>query len=281
MHWKVKSAAFRILSAVPYGGKLHHTLQRHITHEWPRAEPVLDELIVAARDILAAGGERGPLEQAHFLEIGSGRDLCVAIALRLMGVGAVTTIDVERLAQLDLINHSAQYLGRQLGVGVPVFACFEDLLAFGVDYRAPMVLEEFDCLRYDCFYSVDTLEHIPAEALSVILVAAKARLKPDGLTVHIIDYSDHFARGSGASRLNFLRYSDRDWKPHNSRFLFTNRLRHSQYIALFERAGFRSIVGAPVCIDSEDLRIGDFAAKFQTMSVEDLSAIRAVITARA
>ena len=130
VHWKAKSAAFRILSVMPFGEVLHHVLQRHVTHEWPRSESVLDELIVAARDILAACHFAGNLSEAQFLEIGSGRDVAVALALRMLGVGAVVTIDVERLAQLDLINHSAQYLGRKLHYQVPVFTSFEELFAF-------------------------------------------------------------------------------------------------------------------------------------------------------
>ena len=254
-------------------------LQRYVTREWPRSDAVLDELIVAAQDILAAVGSPGSLADARFLEIGSGRDLAVALALRMSGVGTVVTIDVERLAQLDLINHSAQYLGRKLQYDVPVFASFEELRAFGVDYRAPIDLREIDDASYDCFYSVDTLEHIPADTLPIILSAARSRLKSNGMTAHIIDYSDHFARGSGASRLNFLRYSDRGWESHNSRFLFMNRLRHSQYMTLFANAGFRSIVGTPFCIDVADLTIGDFDEKFQKMSVRDLTALRALITA--
>lgn len=241
---------------------------------------MLDELIVAARDILAACHFAGNLSEAQFLEIGSGRDVAVALALRMLGVGAVVTIDVERLAQLDLINHSAQYLGRKLHYQVPVFTSFEELFAFGVDYRAPIHLEEIENASYDCFYSVDTLEHIPADTLPIILSAARSRLKPNGMTAHIIDYSDHFARGSGASRLNFLRYSDREWESHNSRFLFMNRLRHSQYITLFANAGFRSIVGTPFCIDVADLTMGDFDEKFRTMPMQDLTALRALITAQ-
>ena len=280
MHWKTKSAAFRILSAIPFGGTIHHLLQRHVTHEWPRAEPVLDELIVAAREILAAASIAGDPGKASFVEIGAGRDVAVALALRMLGVGSVTTLDIDRLARIDLVNHSAQYMARQIGVTVPSFASFDDLAAYGVTYRAPLRITDIEDERFDCFYSVDTLEHIPAEPLAEVLAAARARLKPGGITVHIIDYSDHYARGSGASRLNFLRYSDRDWEAHNSRLLYMNRLRHSQFLDLFAKAGFQSIDDAPFRLDAADVPMNELDAKFRAMSIEDVATLHARISAR-
>ncbi|MDI1325517.1 MAG: class I SAM-dependent methyltransferase [Brevundimonas sp.] len=280
MHWKAKSAAFRILSAVPFGGAIHHALQRHVTHEWPRPDSALDELFVGAQALLSAAAIQGDLSKTRFLEIGAGRDLSIALAVRMMGVGSVTTLDVDRLARIDLINQSAQYMARRLGMTVPVFASFDDLIAFGVDYRAPMRITGIDEEHFDCFYSVDTLEHIPPTSLIEILAAARARLKPDGVTVHMIDYSDHYARGGGVSRVNFLRYSDRQWEPHNSRFLYMNRLRHSQFLDLFEKAGFRSIDAEPFRLDPAEVPMDEVDARFRAMSIDDVATLRAQITAR-
>lgn len=280
MYWKTKSAAFRILSTIPFGGTIHHLLQRHVTREWPRAEPVLDQLIVAARDILAAADIDGNLGKMRFLEIGAGRDLAAALAMRMLGVGSVTTLDIDRLAQIDLINHAAQYIARQVGASVPNFANFDDLAAFGIDYRAPMRITEIGEESFDCFYSVDTLEHIPPAPLAEVLTTSRTRLKPGGVAVHIIDYSDHYARQGGASRINFLRYSDRDWEPHNSRFLYMNRLRHSQFLELFEKAGFRSIDAHPFRLDAAEIPLDELDAKFQAMSIDDVTTLRARIAAR-
>ena len=280
MHWKTKSAAFGILSKMPFGGTLHHWLQRHVTHEWPRSDAVLDELIVAARDIIDAAGVQASINGTRFLEIGAGRDLAVALALRMMGVGGVTAIDIDRLAQLDLVNHSAQYMALRLGVDVPVFGSFDALCAFGIDYRAPLQMDDVDDFGYDCFYSVDTLEHIPAAILPSVLSAGRSRLKSDGITVHIIDYSDHYARGTGASRLNFLRYSDRGWAAYNSRFLFMNRLRHSEYMTLFAQSGYHDIIDTPFHLDDTDVPVVDFDRRFRVMPMADLTALRALISGR-
>ncbi|WP_194953333.1 class I SAM-dependent methyltransferase [Sphingopyxis solisilvae] len=280
MHWKTKSAAFRILSAIPFGDTIHHLLQRHVTREWPRSEPVLDQLIVAARDILAAAAIDGDLGETRFLEIGAGRDLATALALRLLGVGSVTTLDIDRLARIDLVNHAAQYIARRVGVSVPSIAGFDDLAAFGIDYRAPMRITDIGEERFDCFYSVDTLEHIPPAPLAQVLGTSRERLKPDGVAVHIIDYSDHYAREDGASRINFLRYSDRDWEPHNSRFLYMNRLRHSQFLEMFEKAGFRSIDADPFRLDAAEIPLDELDPKFRGMPIDDIATLRARVAAR-
>lgn len=281
MHWKTKSAAFRILSAIPFGGAIHHLLQRHVTREWPRPTPVIDQLIVAARDILAAASVDGDLDKARFLEIGAGRDLAAALAMRMLGVGSVTTLDIDRLARIDLINHAARHIAEQLGLAPPSFAEFEDLAEFGIIYRAPMRITDISDESFDCFYSIDTLEHIPPVPLAEVLTTSRMRLKPGGIAVHIIDYSDHYAREGGASRINFLRYSDRDWERHNSKFLYMNRLRHGQFLELFEKAGYRTIDADPFSLDVTEIPVSELDPKFQAMSVGDVAIIRARIAARA
>lgn len=281
MHWKTKSAAFRILSAIPFGGAIHHLLQRHVTREWPRPTPVIDQLIVAARDILAAASVDGDLDKARFLEIGAGRDLAAALAMRMLGVGSVTTLDIDRLARIDLINHAARHIAEQLGLAPPSFAEFEDLAEFGIIYRAPMRITDISDESFDCFYSIYTLEHIPPVPLAEVLTTSRMRLKPGGIAVHIIDYSDHYAREGGASRINFLRYSDRDWERHNSKFLYMNRLRHGQFLELFEKAGYRTIDADPFSLDVTEIPVSELDPKFQAMSVGDVAIIRARIAARA
>lgn len=281
MHWKTKSAAFRALSVAPFGASIHYALQRHVTREWPRSLTVLDELIVAAREILESARIGTELGSARYLEIGAGRDLAVAVALRMLGVGSVTTIDIDRLGRIDLVNHSASYMARQLGVAEPRFRDFDDLRAFGVNYLAPKRITEIaEGEKFDCFYSVDTLEHIPEPALREILAAARQRLAPDGTTVHLIDYSDHYARGGGSSRLNFLSFSDEDWQPHNSRFMYLNRLRHSEFLKLFENSGFGSIEAYPFQLSREEVQALELDARFRAMSFEDIATLRARVIAR-
>src|SRR5690606_18151885 len=122
----------------------------------------------------------------------------------------------------------ARTLAMELKKPVPQFDSWKQLEAFGVRYMAPHdIAEQPDIGPFDAFLSNEVLEHIPADALRRIFAATRIFLKPGGLSIHSIDYSDHFARDTGVSRYNFLIYDDKDWKPYNSRFQYVNRLRHS------------------------------------------------------
>ena len=69
---------------------------------------------------------------------------------------------------------------------------------------------------------------------------AKRIIKKDGVAIHFIDLSDHFQhQDKSISGINFLRYSDEEWDNiAGSQFAYCNRLRASDYLALFEGLGF-------------------------------------------
>lgn len=277
MYWKTKAAIFRALKYCPFPQHLLYQLQRHGTHMWPRPPTALDELTAAARRIHAAAAGRAD----QFLEIGAGRDLTVAIALRLMGVRRITCVDVTRLAKLPLIRHAAKHIASNLGKPAPIFETWHDLEAFGISYVAPASLTDaaLPNASFDCFYSVDTLEHIPPSALTDTLIAARALLKPNGLSVHLIDYSDHFARDTDLSRFNFLTYDDKTWLPFNTRFHYVNRLRHSQVVALFNTSGFIITHAEPEVVEAQPAISEHLAPQFRSMDLNDLFTLRSLIVA--
>lgn len=282
MNWKLKARVFRLLANLPFGSEVHHLLQRHVTKEWPRRVSVLDELLIAAKRVLAASSGMGGLDlpSAHFLEIGAGRDLAVAIALRLMGVGRITCVDVTRLAKLDLIRHAATYLSARLGVPCPTLSSWTDLEKFGILYVAPAYLESADLAAssFDAFYSVDTLEHIPPVDLVTVLKAGRGLLKPAGVMVHLIDYGDHYASGdSSLSRFNFLTYTDAGWQRFSSNFQYVNRLRHSQFVRLFKNVGMQIDKAEAVVEDVQPQIIEGLAPEFSSFDAEDLFTVRAMI----
>jgi SAM-dependent methyltransferase len=276
MRWKIKAYIFRTLSVMPFGTHLHFQLQKHVTKEWPRSSSTLEQLLIAARRVYqTTEGHR-----QHFLEIGAGRDLAVAVALRLMGVERVTCVDVSRLAQPGLVDHAATYMAERLGVAVPKFHSWSDIERFGISYRAPTRLQNatLEPSSFDCFFSIDTLEHIPPEDLREVLMEVKCLLKPGGLSVHCIDYGDHYARSDNRlSRFNFLTYTERDWRPFNTRYQYVNRLRHSQYLKLFADVGMKLIRDEPDIAPPQQPILDHLAPQFREFDVPDLFTIRAMI----
>jgi len=88
-------------------------------------------------------------------------------------------------------------------------------------------------------------EHITPEVIEEIIWQCGRILRPQGAMCHIMDKSDHWEHDDKSiSRLNFLRYED-GWfwriacfNPQN----YQNRLRHPDYLAMFHRCGWESVV---------------------------------------
>ncbi len=102
----------------------------------------------------------------------------------------------------------------------------------------------------DFHTSCSVFEHIPLEALERILKEGNKIIKTNGLFVHRIDYSDHFSHtDQSISAINFLQYSDNEWNKFANRYMYMNRLRHDDFISLFESVGHH-IIDAQTNTDS-------------------------------
>lgn len=90
-------------------------------------------------------------------------------------------------------------------------------------------------------------EHIPPAVLTGILNEGNRILHPEGLFFNRIDYTDHFSYSDKTiSPINFLQYSDAEWEKYaGNRFMYMNRLRHDDFIALFESAGHAILATGP------------------------------------
>ncbi|MGV7215892.1 class I SAM-dependent methyltransferase [Bradyrhizobium sp. UFLA05-112] len=268
MDWRIKALAFRALD-LPGGAHAHYFLQRHVTRNWPRPVKRLDGLSTAARRLCEDYTRHTGGPPTSVLEIGAGRDLAVPLTLRKLGVQRVIASDIEPLAKIDLVQHAAMHILPNRS-----FANWDELRSFGIDYRAPHHVSSADS-EVDCTCSHEVLEHVPADQLKPLLSGLRAVTK--GLTIHSIDYSDHYARSDeSVSRFNFLRYSDTEWRPFNSGKQYVNRLRHSDYVRLFEEAGF-TILDATT-IPGEP--ISGVAEQFLRYDQDDLFAIKGRIIAR-
>jgi hypothetical protein len=108
----------------------------------------------------------------------------------------------------------------------------------------------------DFHTSHKVLEHIPPEQLVLILKEGNRIIRPEGLFVHMVDYSDHFSHSDeGISRINFLQYSDAEWAKYaGNKYMYMNRLRHDDILKLFESADHR-ILTATTPVDERSRRL--------------------------
>ena len=98
--------------------------------------------------------------------------------------------------------------------------------------------------------------------------------------MHDIDYSDHYARGAAISRHNFLVFEDREWKYYNSSFQYVNRLRHSEYLAMHERAALEVIEVETYSEDLPSQVANNLVERFRAFEPNDLKIIHSRIISR-
>ena len=82
----------------------------------------------------------------------------------------------------------------------------------------------------------------------IVCTDSSSTTKSVGLRfIHRIDYSDHFSHSDQSiSPINFLQYSDDEWERYaGNRYMYMNRLRHDDFISLFESAGHRIVEAQP------------------------------------
>jgi hypothetical protein len=114
-----------------------------------------------------------------------------------------------------------------------------------------------------------------------VLVDARKLLTPEGLAIHAIDYSDHYARShSGLSRFNFLTFSSADWGKYNPSLHYVNRLRHSEFVRLFNEAGYELVLNQPTVAAADESILRQLADEFKELSVDDLFTLRAWVVGR-
>ena len=169
----------------------------------------------------------------------------------------------------------------------------EDILA-RIDYRAPVPVDRlpFADRSVDLVFSIAALEHVPRPAETVAEMSRV--LRPGGLAVHEIDVKHH----GSADPLAFLSWSEADYlekaRPYGEgRSLegilagawrgevFCNRLRRSDWQALFEDRGFEVLeVETVLAVDPALVQRERFVEPFRSRPLDDLAVLSFRIVAR-
>lgn len=264
MRWKLKAKIQNIVSLLPSSASYasYYWIQKHFG-ELRRINPVtrLSAGIETWKRIKKLGCD---LSGKVFLEIGTGRVPLVPLAYWLMGAEKIITIDLNPYLKGELIRESLRYISDNNEEIQNLFGTLldkkrlDDLLAFSenadfstrrfldlcrIDYVAPgnAAKTDFPPRSVDFHTSYTVFEHIPPEVLKQILEEGNRIVRSNGLFVHRIDYSDHFSHSDQKiSAINFLQYSDDEWKRYaGNRYMYMNRLRHDDFISIFQSAGHR------------------------------------------
>ncbi|MGN6671456.1 MAG: hypothetical protein ACTHJ4_07975 [Candidatus Nucleicultricaceae bacterium] len=251
MNWKIKAALHHAFNIMPFGDQFYYWIQKYVTRSLSRrmdAESSYFKDIHTHLEVFKASPVS--LDGARYYEFGAGWDLFQNILFMKHGMREQHLVDIKSLARADLINAMISYVREHpLKEAVKRDLPFvrqkhlrDDLAAYyGIYYRAPMDAQKtiFQSESMDFIATTHTLEHIPYDVLKHIMKECY-RLSHDETRISmIIDYQDHFSYADARlTPYNFMQYSKRAWCWFNPSNHYQNRLRHSDYKALFMEAGF-------------------------------------------
>jgi len=259
MHWKHKASIQNLLGRLPpdLGNPIYYKLQRRFGG-LQRPDP-LSRLSAGIEVVRRIHRFERSAESAVFLEVGTGHQLALPLTLWLCGASEVTTVDLNRYLKETLVLNDIKYLRRHeeevrnLFSGISRSRLFDErfrrlisganslrelLSLTNIRYWAPA---DASCLpleatSIDYHVSFTVLEHIPVPGLKGIFQEGRRVLRPGGLFIHGIDFTDHFAHSDDAiSSVNFLQFSESEWEGlAGNRFMFHNRLRVDEFQNLLQ-----------------------------------------------
>lgn len=252
------------IAMLPLSDQIYYAMQRTVGSLRPgRQDPLewFDAALTMTKWIEGAGQE---VAGRRFLEVGTGHNVYVPLALWLCGADEVVTVDLNTYLSDTLIAEMSEFVRRNQDAVVSAFGTeaqqplFQERLRkliklrggkselremTNISYLSPADASRLDFPdeTFDFHISHAVFEHIPPAIIAAILAEARRLLKPRGLLVHVIDPSDHFAHGDASiTAINFLQFSEREWgRWAGNKFMYHNRLRAFEYLKLFEQAGVR------------------------------------------
>lgn len=260
--WKFKAKIQNTIAALPFfANAIYFGVQRSVGGLRREKINPLSRMSAAAGMVEWAESAGMDVTGKTVLEVGTGHMVDLPIGMWLCGAARVITVDLNPYLSRSLISEARDFVRQNSDQVIQLFAdrkthLFEErlklltgtsvsndklLTAMNIDYMSPADAAKLPIEPHsvDLHVSHTVFEHIPHDVLSAILTEAKRILKPDGLLIHNIDPSDHFAHDdSSITRINFLRFSDSEWEQlAGNRFMFHNRLRASDFVRVFEDAG--------------------------------------------
>lgn len=178
------------------------------------------------------------------LELGPGDSLFSALSVYSLGGSEIYLIDVAPFATRDMSGYRqmAAFLSSK-ELRVPdldsAFSLEQVLEVCGAHYGT----SGLDSLRsvpsgsVDIIWSQSVLQHIRRDEFADIIKESRRVIRPDGVCSHSVDLKDCLG-----GRLNNLRFPEQLWERNfmaKSGF-YTNRIRFSEMLRLFEQAGFET-----------------------------------------
>ncbi len=262
MNWRYKGALQRAIGRAPGGDLLHYYVQRYAGG----LRDLGGELTAKLEDWRLMVGHLGTagisVAGTRFFEMGTGWYPTFPMCLYLGGAASVDTIDLTRHMRADLTLDAAEWLGWQTAAiavatrqpageierrhsrlldALRTGASIEDASSGVIRYRAPGDASRTALPEHtlDVVFSNSVLEHVPGPVIAACFTEARRILRPGAVMFQSVNCGDHYAyTDKSIDQLNYLRFSDDEWRQWDNKFLYQNRLRAIDFTTMARAAGF-------------------------------------------
>jgi cyclopropane fatty-acyl-phospholipid synthase-like methyltransferase len=205
------------------------------------------------------------------LELGTGWMHWYAIYLRMAFECRMLTVDVWDNRQLDALKSAfSRLLQSSLRDEICESETFEELYAkLGMTHHIIPSgrLNSFSDLT--SVFSMHVMEHVPRTTIEAVIGDMYAAMKPGHHTIHQIGIDDHLAHyDSRESHKRYISFSEGTWCWFfENDVQYHNRLQPSDFVDLFEAAGFKLVHREQENTDISELRV---SPQFSSYGPDDL-----------
>jgi hypothetical protein len=116
---------------------------------------------------------------------------------------------------------------------------------------------------------------VPVPGLLALFAEAKRLLRPGGHVLHCVNCGDHYAYSDKSiSQVNYLRFSESEWKRWNNSIQYQNRLRPIDFMEMADNGGLR-VESAELTAKPEyvlEIQQMEIAPEFRRYDLEQLAA---------
>ena len=239
INWKLKAFLYIVFSLLKLKG-IFYFIQKYITKRSKINIKQINKLWIYHTSAIEKNNVR------NILEVGAGKSLeqNIYISYKFNNSITQTAIDMNNMLDLDLLNQASEQIANILKLNnkgkVKNLKQLKSL--YNINYIAPCSLNNFAKInqKFNMCISTTVLEHLKISELDEYLEKLKTILEPKGLVSSLIDYTDHYSHtDKNISVLNYLSYSDEEWRKYNNSYLFQNRLRHQDYKKIIEEKNYK------------------------------------------
>jgi hypothetical protein len=295
-HWLIKSAIHRAISLLPQSQKWNEWFQEHMTKSLDLSPGAFEARLNACRSCLENYFENNPGKEGFSaFELGTGWYPTVPIGFYLCGASKVWCFDIDPLLRASRLKVLLQFfceydrsgaLKKHLPWVKPDrIQRLHEIMA-AADTESPENLLQklniqvmvrdaqvtgLEVETIDLFFSYSVLEYIPYGILESIFKEFKRIARKDAVMVHYIDLWDQYSSfDKSITRINFLKFTNKQWNWLKSPLIPLTRLRISEYRTATTNSGFKMLKEVNSSAPAADLNTLKLAPEFERFSKEDL-----------